>query len=68
MAPKGPKSILYIVMLHIKSKVMKIEYSGAKNLPRGHVWGAPEVKKSRILGPFLFYCHTTPPRLFQLEP
>ena len=41
-----------IVMLHIKSKVMKSRIKwyqnsapGAKILPRGHVWGSLEVKK-----------------------
>ena len=32
----------------------------------GHVWGHQR-SKSRIWGPF-FDCHTTPPRLFELEP
>ena len=54
--PKGPKSVLYkhIVMLHmfllfidlhIKIKGNKVEYSDVKRLPRGHIWGSPEVKK-----------------------
>ena len=54
MAPKASKSILYIVMLHIKSKVMKSTIQWCKKFAQGHVWGSLEVK-SRILGPF--YVH-----------
>ena len=37
VAPKGPKSILYkhIVMLHIKSKVMKSRIQWFKNFAQG---------------------------------
>ena len=51
MAPKGPKFILYIVMLHIKSKVMKSRIQWCKTFTLGgHVLVSQEVK-SRILGP-----------------
>ena len=55
-----------IVMLHIKTKVMKREIQWCKKCARGHVWGSPEVKKQDI-GSF-FYCHTNPSRIFELEP
>ena len=45
MAPKGPKSILYIVVLHIKSKVMKSRIQWCKMFAPGHDWGTPEIKK-----------------------
>ena len=66
--PEGSKSILYkhtIVMLHIKSKVMKSRIQWCKILPQEHVWGSIEVKKSKrkILDP-IFDCHPTLLRLF----
>ena len=35
----GSKSILYIVMLHIKLKVMKSRIQWCKNFAPGDVWG-----------------------------
>ena len=64
MSPKGPISILYIVMLHIKSKVMNSSIQWCKHSAPGTCGEGHQRSKSRIL----FYCHTTPPRLFEVEP
>ena len=53
------------VLLHIKSKVMTSRR--CKILPGG-MSGSHQRSKSRIWGPFFFDCHTTPPRVFELEP
>ena len=48
LPPKGPKSISFctnIVMLHIKSKVMKSRIQWCKNFAPGACLGSPEVKK-----------------------
>ena len=39
----------FVVMLHIKSKVMKSRIQRCKNfVPGGHVWGSLEVKKYNV--------------------
>ena len=54
MAPKGPKSILYIVMLHSKSKVMsRIQW--CKNFAPRTCPGGLQRSKSRILDLFFFF-------------
>ena len=45
LAPKGPKSILYTVMLHIKSKVMKRRIQWYKNFAPGACLGVTRGQK-----------------------
>ena len=52
MAPKGPKSILYMVILHIKSKVMKSILQWCKTFASGACPGVTSGHKNRICGPF----------------
>ena len=54
-----------IVMLHIKSKIQ-----WCKNFAS---WACPGVTRGKKVGFWVvfflfFYCHATPPRLFELEP
>ena len=53
MALKGPKSILYIVMLYIKSKVMKSRITVVQNFCSRGMSGGHQRSKNRILGPFI---------------
>ena len=58
-----------IIMLYIKSKVMKRRIQWCKNLPWGHDWGVTRGQKIGFWVLFFFYyCHSTPPRRFELEP
>ena len=46
VAPMGQNSFCTnIVMLHIKSKVLKSKIQWCNNFAPGHVWGSLEVKK-----------------------
>ena len=65
--PIGPKSILYIVMLHIKSKVMKSRIQWCRNFAPRACLVVTRGQKVRF-GVLFFSRHTTPPRLFELEP
>ena len=56
-----------IVMLHIKSKVMKSRIQWCKHFALGACLGVTRGQKVGFLVLF-FDCHTSPPRLFELEP
>ena len=65
MAPIGPKSILYKYS-HVAYQIEGNEElnTAVQNFALGACLGS----KSRNFGPFFFYCHTIPLRLFELEP
>ena len=78
-SPKGPESILYKHMLHIKSKIMKSKMQWCKNFAQWVGWGGGGgkdlgaclgVTRGQKVGfsVLFFDCHTTPLRLFELEP
>ena len=52
-----------IVMLHIKSKVMKSRIQWCKHFAPGACLGVTRVQNVGFWF-FLFDCHTTPPRLY----
>ena len=67
MAPKGPKPILY-KHSHVayQIKIMnRIQW--CKNFASGACLGVTGGQKIGF-GVLVFDCHTTPPRLFELEP
>ena len=61
VAPKGSKSILYKVMLHIKSKVMKSRIQWCKNFAPGACLGVTrgQRSKNRILDPVFLLSHNS---------
>ena len=71
MSLKGQKSILYShIAYQIKGNeiedVMKSRIQWRKNFAPGACLGVTRGQKVGFW--ILFYCHTTPPRLFELEP
>ena len=63
MTSKDPKSILYIVMLHIKSKVKENRIQLSKYFAPGACLGVTRGRKVGFRS-FFFDCHPTPLRLF----
>ena len=67
MAPRRVQNLFCtnIVMLHIKSKVIKSRIQWCKNFATGGMCGGHQRSKSGF--GVLFFIVTTPPRLFELE-
>ena len=69
MAPKGPKSICTnIVMLHIKSKVMKSRIQWCKKFALGVCLGVTRGQKVGFMVIVFLIMHTTSLKVFELEP
>ena len=70
MTQKGPKSILYKQNSHVAYQIKGNEEQNTVVQKFCHMSmsGGHQRSKNRIWGPFFFECHTTPPRLLELEP
>ena len=55
VASKGPKSILYIAMLHLKSKVMKSRMQWCKSFAQGACLGVTRGQKVGFWVLFFFF-------------